>query len=127
MSVKFKAVSRRNPQDLAAPEKFYARAIADGEVDLDTLAQMISDQNTVTETDCYAVLISLEKNIISEMAQGRIVKLGRLGTFQVGISSDGLPTADEVTSHAIVKTRVNFRPGKRMKVFLKTVTFQKDS
>jgi len=127
MSVKFKAVSRKNPQDLTAPEKFYARAIADGEVDLDTLAQMISDQNTVTETDCYAVLIALEKNIISELEQGRIVKLGRLGTFQVGISSDGLPTAYEVTSNSIVKTRINFRPGKKMKAFLKTVTFKKGS
>ena len=127
MSVKFKAVSRKNPQDLTAPEKFYARAIADGEVDLDTLAQMISDQNTVTETDCYAVLISLEKNIINELGQGRIVKLGRMGTFQVGISSGGSATADEVTSNAIVKTRINFRPGKRMKNFLKTVTFKKDS
>lgn len=127
MSVKFKAVARRNPQDLTAPQKFYAKAIADGEVDLDTLAQMISDQNTVTEADCYAVLISLEKNIIDELAQGRIVKLGRLGSFQVGISSEGLTTADEVTSSAILKSRINFRPGKRMQTFLKTVTFKKDS
>lgn len=127
MSVKFKAVARRNPQDLTAPQKFYAKAIADGEVDLDTLAQMISDQNTVTETDCYAVLISLEKNIISELAQGRIVKLGRLGTFQVGVSSEGETSAEEVSSTSISKTRVNFRPGKRMKIFLKTVTFKKDS
>lgn len=125
MSVKFKAVSRKNPQDLAAPEKFYARAIADGEVDLDTLAQMISEQNTVTETDCYAVLISLEKNIISELGQGRIVKLGRLGTFQVGISSEGEDTAEEVGSSSIVKSRINFRPGKRMQNFLKIVTFKK--
>ena len=127
MSVKFKAVSRKNPQDLTAPEKFYARAIADGEVNLDTLAQMISDQNTVTETDCYAVLISLEKNIIAELAQGRIVKLGRLGTFQVGVSSEGETTAEEVASTSIIKSRINFRPGKRMQIFLKTVTYKKDS
>lgn len=126
MSVKFKAVSRKNPQDLAAPEKFYARAIADGEVDLDTLAQMISDQNTVTETDCYAVLISLEKNIIAELGQGRIVKLGRLGTFQVGVSSEPEDTAEDVASSSIVKCRINFRPGKRMQNFLKIVTFKKE-
>lgn len=127
MSVKFKAVHRRNPMDLTAPEKFYAKAIGDGEVDLDTLAQMISDQNTVTEADCYAVLISLEKNIITEMAQGRIVKLGRLGSFQVSVSSIGLPTAEEVTNNAIIKTRINFRPGKKMRSFLKDVTFKKAS
>lgn len=127
MSVKFKAVSRKNPRDLTAPEKFYATAIADGEVDLDTLARMISDQNTVTEADCYAVLISLEKNIIDELAQGRIVKLGRVGTFQVGISSEGKVTTEEVTSSTIRKSRINFRPGKRMQSFLKDVSFKKAS
>lgn len=127
MSVKIKAVPRKNPQDMAAPEKFYAKAIADGEIDLDHLAQLISDQNTVTEADCYAVLISLEKNIITELGQGRIVKLGRLGNFQVGISSEGFATAEEVTSHAVTRTRINFRPGKRMRSFLKDVSFKKES
>lgn len=127
MSVKFKVVSRKNPQDMAAPEKFYAKAIADGEIDLDYLAQIISDQNTVTEADCYAVLISLEKNIITELGQGRIVKLGRLGTFQVGISSEGFATSEEVTSNGITKTRINFRPGKRMRSFLKDISFKKES
>jgi predicted histone-like DNA-binding protein len=125
MSVKFKVVPRKNPLDLLAPEKFYARAIGDGEVDLDTLAEMISLQCTVTEADCYAVLISLEHNIITELQQGRIVKLGKLGNFQVGISSEGLPTAPEVTAAAIIKSRINFRPGKRMRSFLRDVSYRK--
>ena len=125
MPVKFKVVSRKNPRDLSAPEKFYASAIADGEIDLDTLAKAISLQCTVTESDCYAVLISLETNIISELEQGRIVRLGRLGAFQVGLSSEGKDTADEVTSSAIIKTRIRFRPGKRIRSFLKDVGFRK--
>lgn len=125
MSVKFRAVSRKNPQDLTAPEKFYANAIGDGETDLDVLAKAISIQCTVTEADCYAVLISLELNIISELEQGRIVKLGRVGNFQVGISSEGKLTADEVTSAAIIKNRIRFRPGKRLRTFLKDVSYKK--
>jgi len=127
MSVKFNVVSRRNPQDITAPEKFYANAIGDGETDLDKLAKAISIQCTVTETDCYAVLISLETNIISELEEGRIVKLGRLGTFQVGISSEGKPTADEVTSASITKSRIRFRPGKRLRDFLKLATYSKEN
>ena len=38
MSVKYKVLPRKNPQDLFAPEKFYDAAIADGETDLDKLA-----------------------------------------------------------------------------------------
>lgn len=127
MSVKYKVLPRKNPQDMTAPEKFYAAAIADGEVDLDKLAEQISYQCTVTESDCYAVLLSLERNIISELEQGRIVKLGRLGNFQIGVSSEGKDTAEEVTSGAITKKRILFRPGKRLRSLLNDLSFRKAS
>ncbi len=125
MSIKYKVLPRKNPQDLLAPEKFYASAIADGDVDLDRLAELISYQCTVTETDCYAVLLALEHNIIGELGQGRIVKLGRLGNFQVGISSEGKETAADVSATAIRKSRILFRPGKRLRSMLSEVSFKK--
>jgi predicted histone-like DNA-binding protein len=125
MSVKYKVLPRKNPRDIAAPEKFYAAAIADGDVDLDRLAELISYQCTVTATDCYAVLLSLEHNIIGELGQGRIVKLGRLGNFQVGISSEGKDTATEVSSTNIVKSRILFRPGKNLRSMLNGLSFKK--
>ncbi len=125
MAIKFKTQSRKNPQDVTAPEKFYAAAIADGNVDLDRLAELISYQCTVTETDCYAVLLALEHNIIGELGQGRIVKLGRLGNFQVGISSTGSDTAAEVSATTITKSRILFRPGKKLRSMLNDVSFKK--
>ena len=125
MAIKYKVLPRKNPQDLLAPEKFYASAIADGDVDLDRLAELISYQCTVTETDCYAVLLALEHNIIGELGQGRIVKLGRLGNFQVGISSTGSDTAAEVSATAITKSRILFRPGKKLRAMLNDVSFKK--
>ena len=125
MAVKYKVLPRKNPRDLLAPEKFYAAAIADGDVDLDRLAELISYQCTLTASDCYAVLLSLEHNIIGELEQGRIVKLGRLGNFQVGLSSEGKETASEVSIAAITKSRVLFRPGKKMRSMLKTLSYRK--
>lgn len=125
MAIKFKVLPRKNPQDILAPEKFYAAAIADGDVDLDKLAELISYQCTVTESDCYAVLLSLEHNIISELAEGRIVKLGRLGNFQVGVSSEGKETALEVNASTITKSRILFRPGKRLRTMLVSVSYRK--
>ncbi len=125
MSVKYKVLPRKNPQDLLAPEKFYATAIADGETDLDKLAEQISYQCTVTESDCYAVLLSLERNIINELEQGKIVKLGKLGNFQVGLSSTGKDTAEQVNASAIVKNRILFRPGKRLRNLLSTISYRK--
>lgn len=127
MSVKFKSVSRKNPQDITAPEKFYAMAIADGETDLEQLAELIAYQCTVTEADCYAVLLSLEHNIINELNQGRIVRLGRLGNFQIGISSEGKDTEEEVSSSTIIKNRILFRPGKKLRNLLATLTYRKEN
>lgn len=125
MAIKYKVLPRKNPQDAMAPEKFYAAAIADGDVDFDRLAELISYQCTVTASDCYAVLLSLEHNIIGELGQGRIVKLGRLGNFQVGISSEGKDTAADVSSSAIKKSRILFRPGKKLRTMLNDLSFRK--
>jgi predicted histone-like DNA-binding protein len=127
MVIKFKTQSRRNPQDLTAPDKFYAAAIGNGETDMEALASMISYQSTLTDTDCFAVLRSLEHNIISELNQGRIVKLGSLGNFQVSLSSEGRATPEEVTAADVKKSRILFRPGKKLRNLLKTVNYQKAS
>lgn len=127
MSVKFKAQAKRNPQDITLPEKYYAAAIADGEVDLDILAEQIAYECTVTESDCHAVLLSLERNIIHSLKQGRIVKLGRLGNFQVGLSSTGVDTVEAVNANLITKSRILFRPGKRLRQLLTGLTYKKAS
>lgn len=127
MAIKFRIQSRKNPQDLTAPEKYYAAALGNGETDLEALATMIAYQSTLTDTDCYAVLKSLEYNIINELNQGRIIKLGSLGNFQVSISSDGKNTPEEVTAADVKKSRILFRPGKKLRLLLKSVNYQKAS
>ncbi|MGV9003852.1 HU family DNA-binding protein [Flavobacterium sp.] len=126
MSVKYNVLRRRNPQDLLAPDKYYAAAVGDGETDLDTLAEMIAYQCTVTKPDCYAVLMALEHNIISELRQGRIVKIGSLGNFQVGLSSLGMEFATDVTANAIISNRILFRPGKQLRILLKSISYRKN-
>jgi hypothetical protein len=52
MSIKFKILPKKNPQDITAPEKYYATSIANGETTLESLAEMIAYQCTLTDTDC---------------------------------------------------------------------------
>jgi nucleoid DNA-binding protein len=70
-------------------------------------------------------LLSLEHNIIGELGQGRIVKLGRLGNFHVGISSEGKETVQEVSASALKKSRILFRPGKRLRSMLNDLSYRK--
>lgn len=127
MPIKFKTQSRKNPQDLTAPEKYYAAAVSNGETDMEALAEMIAYQSTLTDTDCYAVLRSLEYNIINELKQGRIVKLGSLGNFQVSISSEGRVTPEEVSATDVTKSRILFRPGKKLRNLLGNLNYLKAS
>jgi predicted histone-like DNA-binding protein len=86
---------------------------------------MISEQCTVTEADCLAVLASLEKQMVNQLEEGRIVRLGRIGSFQIGVSSLGMDTPEEVTSNSIIKSRVLFRPAQNIKNLLKTLRYHK--
>ena len=127
MAIIYKPLERLNPQDTTAVKKYYAAVVANGSVDFETLAEMISEQCTVTETDCLAVLNVLEQNIVRELKQGRIVRLGKLGNFQVSLSSEGYATENEVTASAVKKSRILFRPAKKMRNLLKDLTFQRAS
>ena len=127
MAISYKIIERVNPQDVTAPKRHYAAIKANGSVDFESLAEMISEQCTVTDTDCLAVLNVLEKNIVRELKEGRIVRLGKLGNFQVGLSSDGFDTAEEVTASAVTKSRILFRPAKKMRTLLQNLSFKKAS
>ena len=127
--VKITPISKSNPQDTTAVNKFYAQAVATGKTDLERLAYLVSNQSTVREGDCYAVILSLVHNIIDELKQGRIVKLDKLWSFQIGVSSEGVATIEEVGSNLVKDVRVNFRPDQRLKngINMTTVSFTKCS
>ncbi|MCR9183724.1 MAG: DNA-binding protein [Flavobacteriaceae bacterium] len=116
--------SRKNPQDPLAPEKFYVQTKKDGLTDLERLAYLISNQSTVREPDCLAVLSALVHNMMDEMAQGRVVQLGILGNFQVGVKSEGSETLEEVTISNVKSAHINYRPGRRVKDALKVMKFK---
>ena len=92
---------------------------------MEALAEMIAYQSTLTDTDCYAVLRALERNIVQELSQGRIVRLGTLGNFQISLSAEGQNSPEEVSANNIIKSRILFRPGKKLRQLLTNLSFQK--
>ena len=119
-----KALERRNPQDVNAVNKFYAKAISQGVIDFERLAYLVSNQCTVRESDCYAVLRALEHNIMDELKQGKVVQLGGLGNLQVGVSSKGEALAEEVTGNSVKKAHMNFRPGTKLRDMLEIMKYK---
>ena len=119
-----KALERRNPQDVNAVNKFYAKAISQGVIDFERLAYLVSNQCTVRESDCYAVLRALEHNIMDELKQGKVVQLGGLGNLQVGVSSNGEALPEDVSAHSVRKAHINFRSGSKLRDMLEIMKYK---
>ena len=67
----------------------------------------------------------MEDIIIDALKSGQIVRLGDLGTFQIGICSKGALTEEEYDVSLIQKARINFRPGIVLSGFLSGLTFNR--
>jgi len=124
-NVTYSVVPRINPREKNDPPKFYAMAQASGDVNIREIAERIQQSCTVTKADVYAVLVSMEDVIIDSLKSGEIVRLGDLGTFQIGVSGKGTLTEEEFDSSLIQKARINFRPGIALAGMLTTLTYAK--
>lgn len=122
--ITIKALERRNPQNVNAVNKYYAKAISQGVIDFERLAYLVSNQCTVRESDCYAVLRALEHNIIDELKQGKVVQLGGIGNLQVGVSSNGETLPEEVSANSVKKAHMNFRPGAKLRDMLEIMKYK---
>ena len=121
-NVTYSVVPRINPREKNDPPKYYAQAQASGDVNIREMSERIQQTCTVTSADVYAVLVSMEDVIIDALKSGEIVRLGDLGTFQIGVSGKGTLTEEEYDSSLIQKARINFRPGVALSGMLTTLS-----
>ena len=126
-TVTYSVSPRINPRDKEAAPKFYGQVQSSGDISLREMAERIQQTCTVHKSDVFAVLIALEDVITDALRGGEIVRLGDLGTFQIGISSKGAETEEDYSDTLIKKARINFRPGSALVGALSGLTFQKVS
>lgn len=124
-TVTYSVVPRINPRDKDASPKFYACAQASGDISIREMSERIQQSCTVTKADVQAVLVALEDVIIDALKSGEIVRLGDLGTFQIGLSSGGALTEDDYNTSLIKKARINFRPGIALSGILTSLSYSK--
>ena len=124
-NVTYSVSPRINPRDKDASPKFYGHVQASGDVNLREMAERIQQTCTVHKSDVFAVLVALEDTITDALKGGEIVRLGDLGTLQIGISSKGALTEDDYDESLITKARINFRPGSALAGILSNLSFSK--
>ena len=124
-NVTYSVAPRINPRDKEAAPKFYGRVQANGDVSIREMSERIQQSCTVHKADVQAVLLALEDCITDALKGGEIVRLGDLGTLQIGISSKGAVTEEEYDASLIKKARINFRPGLALAGILTWLTYKK--
>ena len=124
-NVTYSVSPRINPRDKEAAPKYYGHVQASGDIDLREMSERIQQTCTVHKSDVFAVLVALEDVITDALKGGEIVRLGDLGTLQIGISSKGAATEEDYSESLITKARINFRPGSALTDALSGLTFQR--
>ncbi|WP_291068969.1 MULTISPECIES: HU family DNA-binding protein [unclassified Empedobacter] len=125
MAVKYNVIQKAYPGDPTGPKKFYANSIADGEVSLRNLSKEIAQTSSISESDVYATLIDLAKMLSKHLSDGKIVRLGDFGSFQISISSEGMDAMNKVNSSSIKSAKILFRPGLDLRDTLATLKYEK--
>ena len=91
--------------------QWYARAVHTGTVDIDDLAEEMQANCTVKRADIVAVLSELVETMKKHLQMSHRVKLDRLGSFKIGMSTKPALTVGEFTASNNVKSvHVLFQP-----------------
>ena len=125
MAVHFKMVSKQN--NLVSPPevKYYPCAVSVGEMHLDDLARIIAGRSTMSRADCYGVIIALSDVIGESLANGKIVKIDNLGTFQLVLQGTASDTQDVLGKSTIKAAKINYRPSKNLKNKIKGLQYKR--
>ena len=124
-NVTYSVAPRINPRDKEAAPKYYGRVQANGDVNIREMSERSQQTCTVHKADVQAVLLALEDVITDALKGGEIVRLGDLGTLQIGISSKGAVTEEDYDVSLITKARINFRPGLALAGILSGLSYKK--
>ena len=95
--------------------KYYPFAIHFGEDDLDSLADIAASQSTISKADCYGVIVALTKAIGESLAEGRIVRIHNLVSFQITLQGLPADTLDELGITNIKGAKIIYNPSSYMK------------
>ena len=116
-----KVVKKTNPKEPQAAPRFYASAVHDVSINLDGLANTVASRCSLRRADVHGVLGALMDIIRDELAAGKVVTMGDLGSFCVNLKSEGAETQKEVTPGLVKGMKIVYRPAKELRKKLRMI------
>jgi len=126
MSINYKVITKKDPRNPSAPPRYYASLKSSGRSDMRQVAKEIGAISTVSSGDTMAVLEGLLTVVPQELADGRVVELGELGSFRLSARSESALEPGEISARSITGVKVIFMPGKLFKQALVDIEYRKE-
>ncbi|WP_028296169.1 HU family DNA-binding protein [Olivibacter sitiensis] len=125
MAVKYACRPKRNVIGGNNDVLYYAIPTKSGKVDLDMLAEHLSEQSSLTKSDVYATMIGLTALVEKYLHNGYRVKLGQLGTFYLSVTSAGYESEEACTPKKVIANKICFKADDKLRKNLKKVQFER--
>jgi predicted histone-like DNA-binding protein len=125
MPIQFTVSEKFHPLRKDISRKYYATARSNGELTYPTLLRRISAKTNLSIPIVETVIRELNWLIPDELANGKIVRMGELGSFCLVLKSKGEEVPEKVDKYSIEELRLVFKPGNVIKERLSVVDLQR--
>jgi len=107
-------VKMQKMQKEGEPEKWYGKVVKRQDVSLAHIAALISQKNSVTESDVYGVLKALVHEMKFLLQMGHTIKLDGFGNFHLTIESETVDNkSDYRLDQHVKRVKCKFTPSSR--------------
>ncbi len=121
--MKYKLITKENPQDKTAPKKVYASAINAGRFTIKDFAKEISGRSSLTRGDIENVLNNFLDELPTFLKIGMSIQLGELGTMRLSLSSEGSEEKKDFDPSSI-KAKIIFTPSVELKDNISSINYE---
>ena len=123
--IPYDLILRPDPRDPTQPKKYYASTHNIKIDNYRSLVADIADRSIISQPDVMAVLEGLFLIMHRYLEQGRVIRLGDLGSFKVTLQSQGVEKEEDAGPHMVKRARVRFTEGKVLKKAMRNVEYKK--
>jgi predicted histone-like DNA-binding protein len=79
----------------------------------------------MSRPDCFGVIMALSDVIGESLANGNIVRIDNLGTFQLNLTGTPADTEAALGKSNIKAAKINYKPSKDLKTRMKRITYKR--
>ncbi|MDR2498826.1 MAG: DUF4469 domain-containing protein [Tannerellaceae bacterium] len=125
--MKFKLDKKINPSAPNEPAKWHAAPVYAEKVTTEEVANEISERSTISSADTEGILESFSKILPEHLAKGEPVYLRGVGTFRLGISSEGVENPNDFNVSLIRSKKIIYTPDVKIQNLLNQYIHYEDS